>query len=108
MFTASKNPTTQNLREAETFWKSVHSYKEEKDFRSREGLGEKEDVVNVRLLITTWPELASKSKEEFGEWLADRGLLWKERLCPNSGIPVKVAQHANVNSIHEGYPNGPP
>ncbi|KAK6735462.1 hypothetical protein RB195_018586 [Necator americanus] len=29
----------------------------------------------IKLLITTWPELASKSKEEFCEWLADHELL---------------------------------
>ncbi|KAK6734977.1 hypothetical protein RB195_018278 [Necator americanus] len=27
----------------------------------------------------------SSSIPEFGEWLADRGLLWKERLCTNCG-----------------------
>ncbi|KAK6766984.1 hypothetical protein RB195_026321 [Necator americanus] len=56
----------------------------------------------LTLLITTWPELTSKSKEEFGEWLADRGLRWKERLCPNCGNPVEVAKQTHMNSLHKG------
>ncbi|KIH45012.1 hypothetical protein ANCDUO_24952, partial [Ancylostoma duodenale] len=41
-------------------------------------------------LILTWPELEAKTKEEFDERLADRGSLWKERPCPNCGIPREV------------------
>ncbi|XGW15266.1 hypothetical protein V3C99_001056 [Haemonchus contortus] len=43
-------------------------------------------------LITTWPALASKSKEEFDDWLADCGLLWKTRSCPNCGNPCKLTK----------------
>ncbi|EYC20677.1 hypothetical protein Y032_0021g362 [Ancylostoma ceylanicum] len=45
-------------------------------------------------LISTWPELAANTKEEFDEWLADRGLLWKERPRPNCGNPQKVTNQA--------------
>ncbi|KAK6727103.1 hypothetical protein RB195_005041 [Necator americanus] len=34
--------------------------------------------------------------------MADRGLVWKERLCPDRGSHVKVAKQANVNSLHKG------
>ncbi|KIH56159.1 hypothetical protein ANCDUO_13664 [Ancylostoma duodenale] len=46
-------------------------------------------------LISTWPELAAKTKEEFDEWLADRGLLWKKRPCSNCGNPRKVTKKAS-------------
>ncbi|KAK6735972.1 hypothetical protein RB195_018936 [Necator americanus] len=54
-------------------------------------------------LITTWPELASKSKEELDEWVADRGLLWKKRLSQlfSCGSPVKVAKQVIANSLHK-------
>ncbi|KAK6049567.1 hypothetical protein COOONC_12928 [Cooperia oncophora] len=32
------------------------------------------------------------TKEEFDDWLADRGLLWKNRPCPNCGNPRKVTK----------------
>ncbi|KIH59419.1 hypothetical protein ANCDUO_10350 [Ancylostoma duodenale] len=46
-------------------------------------------------LNSTWPELAAKTKEEFDEWLADGGVLWKERPCPNCGNPRKVTKPAS-------------
>ncbi|KAK6746018.1 hypothetical protein RB195_012245 [Necator americanus] len=52
-------------------------------------------------LVTTWAELASKSNEEYGVWLADRGLQWKKRLCPYCGSPVNVVKQANVDSLHK-------
>ncbi|KAK6764794.1 hypothetical protein RB195_024932 [Necator americanus] len=46
-------------------------------------------------LIPAWLELASKSKEGFDEWLADRGFQWKERPYLNCENPCKVTKHAN-------------
>ncbi|XGW17675.1 hypothetical protein V3C99_002344 [Haemonchus contortus] len=48
-------------------------------------------------LISTWPELASKSREEFDEWLADCGLLWKKRSCPNCGEPCTLTKQGKMN-----------
>ncbi|XGW15009.1 hypothetical protein V3C99_000913 [Haemonchus contortus] len=33
-----------------------------------------------------------KTKEEFDDWLAERGLLWKDRPCLNCGNPRKVTK----------------
>ncbi|XGW04613.1 hypothetical protein V3C99_015643, partial [Haemonchus contortus] len=43
-------------------------------------------------LVSTWPQLAAITKEEFDDWLAERGLLWKDRPCPCCGNPRKVSK----------------
>ncbi|ULU01916.1 hypothetical protein L3Y34_001897 [Caenorhabditis briggsae] len=34
-------------------------------------------------LFSGWPEVASMTKDEFDDYLAARGLFWKNRPCPN-------------------------
>ncbi|VDO36872.1 unnamed protein product [Haemonchus placei] len=43
-------------------------------------------------LVSTWQQLAMKTKQEFDDWFAERGLLWKDRPCLNWGKPEEGHQ----------------
>uniref|UniRef100_A0A7I4YV30 Zf-RVT domain-containing protein n=1 Tax=Haemonchus contortus TaxID=6289 RepID=A0A7I4YV30_HAECO len=47
-------------------------------------------------LVSTWPQLAAMTKEEFHDWLAGRRFLWKDRPCPNCGNPRKVCPSGEI------------
>lgn len=42
-------------------------------------------------LSSSWDEVSRMSVEEFDDFLADRGLLWKARKCPNCCSPRQVS-----------------
>ncbi|WKY07739.1 hypothetical protein Q1695_007312 [Nippostrongylus brasiliensis] len=47
-------------------------------------------------LMSVWPRLAMKSKDEFDDYLVELGLLWKNRPCPNCKKPRDVV-HEVIN-----------
>ncbi|ULT99105.1 hypothetical protein L3Y34_000446 [Caenorhabditis briggsae] len=48
-------------------------------------------------LIKTWPELANKTDDEFDEYLAERGLLWRENPCPSCQESRKISKQKNAS-----------
>ncbi|UMM37994.1 hypothetical protein L5515_009585 [Caenorhabditis briggsae] len=41
-------------------------------------------------LFSGWPEVASMTKDEFDDYLAAKGLFWKNRPCPNCHEPRSI------------------
>ncbi|ULT92240.1 hypothetical protein L3Y34_009768 [Caenorhabditis briggsae] len=51
-------------------------------------------------LFSGWPEVASMTKDEFDDYLAAKGLFWKNRPCPNCHEPRSITHEISESGLH--------